>query len=55
MKKITIPLLLTFLFLFSSCEAIKGIFSAGVYTGVIMVVVVVALIIWLIAKFTGRS
>lgn len=35
---------------FSSCQAIEGIFKAGVWVGVIAVVVVVALIFWLISK-----
>jgi hypothetical protein len=36
--------------LLSSCEAIGNIFEAGIWVGVIIVVVVVALIIWLIRK-----
>lgn len=40
----------------SSCELIGDIFKAGIWTGVIMVVLVVALIIWLISKvFGGRG
>ncbi len=40
----------------SSCELVEGIFKAGVWTGVILVFVVVALIIWLAAKlFGGRK
>jgi cytosine/uracil/thiamine/allantoin permease len=40
----------------SSCELVEGIFKAGVWTGVILVVVVIAIIIWLIAKvFGGRK
>lgn len=40
----------------SSCELIEGIFKAGVWTGVIVVVIVLALIIWLISKiFGGRD
>jgi hypothetical protein len=34
----------------ASCEAIQGIFKAGVITGVIVVVIVIALIIWLVSK-----
>ena len=34
----------------TSCEAIGGIFKAGIWTGVIAIVVVVALVIWLISK-----
>lgn len=39
----------------SSCELIEGIFKAGVWSGVILVVVILALIIWLIAKIFGRK
>lgn len=34
----------------ASCELVEGIFKAGVWTGVIVVVLVLALIIWLISK-----
>ena len=34
----------------SGCELVEGIFKAGVWTGVIVVVLVLALIIWLISK-----
>jgi cytosine/uracil/thiamine/allantoin permease len=40
----------------SSCAAIEGIFKAGVWSGIIIVVIVLALIIWVISKiFGGRS
>jgi len=38
----------------SSCEVIEGIFKAGVWVGVIIVVVIIALIFWLIRK-VGRK
>ena len=41
--------------LLSSCSVIEGIFKAGVWSGIIVVVIVVALIIWLISKFTNRG
>ncbi|TDQ75829.1 hypothetical protein CLV99_3523 [Sphingobacterium yanglingense] len=54
MKKISIIALLTLVTLsFTSCEVIGGIFKAGVWSGIIMVVVVVALILWLLAKMFG--
>jgi magnesium-transporting ATPase (P-type) len=34
----------------SSCQAIESIFKAGVWVGVIAVVVVVAVIFWIISK-----
>jgi cytosine/uracil/thiamine/allantoin permease len=40
----------------ASCSAIEGIFKAGVWSGVIVVVIVLAVIIWIISKiFGGRS
>jgi len=39
----------------TSCELVGDIFKAGVWSGVIIVVIVLALIIWLVAKvFGGR-
>ncbi len=35
---------------FSSCQVVEGIFKAGVWVGVIIVVVIIALIFWLISK-----
>lgn len=45
--------LLMTLSLLSSCEVIGGIFKAGVWVGVIVVVAVIALILWLIGR--GRK
>lgn len=38
------------IFLLSSCEAIGGVFKAGMWVGVIVVVLVIALVLWLIGK-----
>ena len=38
----------------TSCEVIAGIFEAGVWVGVLIVVAIIALVIWLIRKATGR-
>ncbi|RZJ84929.1 MAG: hypothetical protein EOO20_20620 [Chryseobacterium sp.] len=37
----------------ASCSLIEGIFKAGVWSGVIIVVLVLALIIWIISKVFG--
>jgi hypothetical protein len=34
----------------SSCEAIGGVFKAGMYMGVILVVIVVILVLWVMRK-----
>jgi len=39
---------------FSSCQAIGDIFKAGVWSGIIIVVVIVALIIWIFSRLGGR-
>lgn len=44
-----------FLVSLSSCEVIGGIFKAGVWTGILIVAVVVGLLIWLIAKMGGKK
>jgi hypothetical protein len=49
------PLLAFFLVFLSSCEIIGDIFEAGVWVGIIVVVGVIALIIWLIARLGGRK
>ena len=56
MKKI-IPfaLMSSLLVLVCGCAAIEGIFKAGVWSGILLVVVVVAIIIWIISKLFGGS
>jgi cytosine/uracil/thiamine/allantoin permease len=39
--------------LLSSCELVKGIFKAGVWTGVIIVVAIIALVMYLVSR--GRK
>ena len=53
MKKFNLAGIMAFLFAsmsLGSCQVIGDIFKAGVWVGVIVVVVVVALIIWLVGK-----
>lgn len=52
-KKIPI-LFFLIAFSLSSCEAIGAIFKAGVWVGVIGIVVVVAIILWLISKLNKK-
>ncbi|HEU5365874.1 MAG TPA: phosphatidate cytidylyltransferase [Hanamia sp.] len=42
------------LMLLSSCSVIGGIFKAGVWVGVIGIVIVLIIIIWLISKATKK-
>lgn len=47
------PLFLAVFFL-SSCQAIGSIFRAGVWAGVIGIVVVVAIILWVVSKLNKK-
>lgn len=38
----------------SSCELITGIFKGGMYFGIALVVIVIALIIWLVRRIGKR-
>jgi cytosine/uracil/thiamine/allantoin permease len=35
----------------SSCELVGDIFQAGLFVGILVVVIIIALVIWLISKF----
>ncbi len=39
----------------TSCEAIAGIFKAGMWTGIVVVVLVIGLIIWLVSRAGGNK
>jgi hypothetical protein len=43
-------LFVTATFFLSSCQALGDIFKAGMWMGVIIVVIVIALVLWLIGK-----
>jgi len=47
LRNLSALLLLAFL---SSCTAIEGIFKAGIWTGIILVVVIVAIVILILAN-----
>ncbi|MEI5985572.1 MULTISPECIES: hypothetical protein [Sphingobacterium] len=54
MKRINGVLLLFLMTnLLTGCSVIEGIFKAGLWSGIIFVVVIVALLIWLITRFMG--
>ncbi len=36
--------------LLSSCEVVEGIFKAGLFVGIIVVVLVLAIIFWIVSK-----
>lgn len=57
MKRFT-PIALLFILassLLTGCGIIEGIFKAGMWTGIIIVVAIVVLIIWIIVRLSGRK
>lgn len=46
-------ILLVMLFTFTGCDVLLDIFEAGMWIGIILVVLVIALVVWLIRKFLG--
>ncbi len=39
----------------SSCEAIAGIFKAGVWTGILLVAGIIALVIFIISRMSAKK
>jgi hypothetical protein len=50
----TSALLFCILFLFQGCEVIGGIFKAGVWTGIILVAIILGIIIFIISRFNKK-
>lgn len=46
-------ILVLMLFTFTGCDVVLDIFEAGMWVGIILVVLVIALVVWLIKKFLG--
>jgi uncharacterized membrane protein len=55
MKNVSLFLAVIAISLLSSCDLITGIFKAGAYTGIFVVIVVIALIVFLISKFRSKD
>lgn len=55
MKKYSFAPFLIFLVALSGCELAGDIFEAGAWTGIIIVIVIVALVLWLLGKLFGRK
>lgn len=54
MKNFIVLSMMFMLLTLTSCEAIGDIFSAGVYTGIFIVILVIVVIIWLISRMGKR-
>ncbi len=50
-----ILLLSAVVMLFNSCSVIEGIFKAGLWSGILIMVAIIALIIWIVAKILGGN
>ena len=55
MKQWSFAPLLLLVAALSGCELAGDIFEAGAWTGIIIVVVIVALVLWLLGKLFGRK
>ncbi|MGF7074937.1 phosphatidate cytidylyltransferase [Mucilaginibacter sp. 3215] len=55
MKNAHFLLFIFALFTMSGCSVIGDIFKAGAVTGIIAVIIVIAIIIWVISLFRGKS
>jgi predicted Na+-dependent transporter len=53
MKKVTLASILMILVSLSSCKLVGDIFKAGVWVGILVVVVVIALIVMIVGKLFG--
>lgn len=40
---------------YSSCAVVEGIFKAGVWVGVLVVVAIIGLIVWILSRFTRKN
>lgn len=49
-----LPLFILIVTLFSGCELVEGIFKAGMGVGIFIVVAIVALIIFIISRFSRK-
>ena len=55
MKRVNTLLFALAMMVMGGCTVIGGIFKAGVWVGIIAVVVVILVLIWIISLFRGRS
>ena len=55
MRNILYPILAFITVSLSSCELVGDIFKAGVWVGVLVVVGIIALIVFLISKLSGKK
>lgn len=54
-KPVYLLFCLLFSTIFSSCAVVGGIFKAGVWVGILIVVAILALIIFLVTRASGKN
>jgi hypothetical protein len=54
MKKLTVFTIAALFLTLSSCQVVEGIFKAGVWVGILIVVAIIALVIFLFSKMAGK-
>ena len=54
MKKLLSLLLILMVIFLNSCAVVGGIFKAGVWVGILIVVFIIGIIIWLVTR-SGKS
>jgi hypothetical protein len=54
-KSLSFLSLILIMLLLDSCAVVGGIFKAGVWVGVLLVLVLIGLIIWLVTRSSGKS
>ena len=52
-RLVRLLLLIAIVLALAACSAVAGIFKAGMWTGVLVIVVVIALIVWLFGRRRG--
>lgn len=55
MKNFYLLIVLLISLFYTSCSVVEGIFKAGMYWGIFLVVLVIGLIIWIISRMAGRK
>jgi hypothetical protein len=55
MKKLIAISMVLMLLTLTGCEVIGDIFSAGVYTGLAIVVLVIIIIVWIVSRLNKRD
>jgi hypothetical protein len=43
------------MFLLSSCAIVGGIFKAGIWVGMLIIVFIIGIILWLVTRGSGKS